>query len=96
MASTTKLAHETEVDLQRLGAAVADLQDMLDTWDERPSWERQGWDLEWRASLATLRALTERKRAGALNTRQADAYHALLNELAPLLPEMRRRGIPIP
>lgn len=96
MATTTELTKETDRRLARLWDELLDLRDMVEHWDDYSTWDRLGWDLEWRGTLLSLDTMRERAHAGTLTPKQDRAYAALVDDLRQLFPKMTTLGIPLP
>ncbi|CAN5582088.1 hypothetical protein BH24CHL1_BH24CHL1_02660 [soil metagenome] len=79
---------------------VHDLLTIVEEWDDEPMINLHAWEMEWHEAMDRLHTVYEAREAGLLRPDQEERFQAVLRELKPQLPTVRRlelseRRVPI-
>ena len=87
MVARTATLRRIEIALDALDAALDDLPEVAEEWQELADGERASWSLDWDHLMGTyLITLDRYKRHGDMTAEQISRYRALLTRLREALP----------
>jgi len=93
MVATPEVASEIDRDLWAIDAALEDICDLADRWDEEPIETRIDWDYEWGQLMMFLVTLHAAYASGIMSAMQREQYHDLARRLRDALPLLQRLGL---
>ncbi len=96
MAPRANLSQAIDDELRLVAADVADVRDMIENPQDWPEANHRGATWEWPDVVARLERLSRQRAAGSFTAAQERAHDEILRSLDPVIPALRRMGLPTP
>jgi hypothetical protein len=94
MVARTNTHERIDIQLRAIEAALADLPEIVEEWEELPDGERASWSLDWDHLMGSYLIILDRYHTGAeMSEEQNRRYHALRDCLRAALPLIDRLNL---
>lgn len=94
MVARTNANLRIEIGFKAIEAALSDLPELVDEWDELPDGERASWSLDWDHLMGSyLTLMDEQHRANAMTSAQSGRYEALRTRLRAAMPAIKQLNL---